>query len=71
MAGKKSKTSSNHSAMPYTISSGCKKIALKHLPGTANLIADALSRQQVQQFRKIAPEAEAEPTPIPAWLTKL
>ena len=46
-------------------------VSLKHIPGITNSLADALSRQQVQHFRKIAPGAQAEPTAIPAWLTKL
>ena len=46
-------------------------ISLKHLPGADNQIADALSRQQVHHFKLIAPEADAEATYIPAWLTKL
>ena len=46
-------------------------ISLKHLPGADNQIADALSRQQVHHFKQIAPEAEAEATATPAWLTKL
>ena len=46
-------------------------ISIQHLPGINNTIADALSRQQVQRFRSLVPEAEASPTPTPAWLTKL
>ena len=46
-------------------------IALKHLPGKINSRADALSRQQVQHFKRLTPEAAADPTTIPAWLTKL
>ena len=46
-------------------------VVLKHLPGIDNRIADALSRQQVHQFKQMAPEAEAEATTIPAWVTKL
>lgn len=45
--------------------------ASAHLPGIKNTIADALSRQQVQCFRNLVPEAEASPVPTPAWLTKL
>ena len=46
-------------------------VALRHLPGIHNCIADALSRQQVLQFKQLAPEADAEATSIPAWVTKL
>ena len=46
-------------------------ISLKHLPGADTQIADALSRQQVHHFKLIAPEADAEATCIPAWVTKL
>ena len=46
-------------------------ISIHHLPGINNPIADALSRQQVQRFKKLVPEAEPSSTPTPAWLTKL
>lgn len=46
-------------------------ICLKHIPGLNNEIADALSRNQMQRFRKLAPIAEENPTIIPAWLTEL
>lgn len=46
-------------------------ICLKHLPGVTNQIADALSRQQVNRFKQLAPDAERIPTNIPAWLTSL
>ena len=46
-------------------------IALKHLPGIHNSIADALSRQQVLQFKQTAPEAEVEATSFLAWVIKL
>jgi hypothetical protein len=32
-------------------------IRCKHVPGTSNGIADAISRFQVDRFRKLAPEA--------------
>lgn len=47
------------------------KLAIHHLSGTHNPIADALSRQQVQRFRSLIPEAEASPKHIPAWLTEV
>ena len=46
-------------------------VTLKHTPGSSNELADALSRQQVSRFRALAPEADAEASTIPAWLTKL
>ena len=46
-------------------------MSIHHLPGTSNPIADALSRQQVQRFRSLAPSAATRPTPTPAWLTEL
>ena len=35
----------------------------KHIPGSTNSIADALSRFQMSRFRKMAPAADAHPTP--------
>ena len=47
-------------------------VRAKHLPGRNNPIADALSRNQVQRFRRLAPNAHLLPTPIPEeLLTKL
>ena len=46
-------------------------VCLKHIPGSKNEIADALSRKQVSRFRTLAPDAEEEATTIPAWLTEL
>ncbi|XP_061187278.1 uncharacterized protein LOC133195456 isoform X1 [Saccostrea echinata] len=40
----------------------------KHIPGKHNKLADSLSRLQVQEFRKLAPDAQAEPTMVPAAL---
>jgi len=42
-----------------------------HLPGIHNSIADALSRFQWQEFRRLAPEALWYPTPIPQQLWDL
>ena len=36
-----------------------------HLPGKLNDAADALSRMDFPKFRRLRPEAEASPTPIP------
>ena len=41
-------------------------LLIQHIPGVDNSIADALSRLQFHRFRKLAPEADANPTPIPA-----
>ena len=35
----------------------------KHIPGKTNLIADSLSRFNMQVFRQAAPDADQEPTP--------
>ena len=45
-------------------------VFVDHIPGTDNSIADSLSRQQVARFRELAPQAEPEPTNIPAdyWI---
>ena len=43
-------------------------VALKHLPGIHNCIADTLFRQQVLQFKQLALEADTEATSIPAWV---
>ena len=41
-----------------------------HIAGTANAIADALSRLQVGRFKQLAPNAADLPDPIPAWPTQ-
>ena len=46
-------------------------VALKHIPGISNDIADALSRQQMQRFRELAPAADKESTITPVWLTEI
>jgi len=43
----------------------------KHIPGSQNDIADALSRFQMGRFREVAPTADAEATPVPMFLWKL
>ncbi|MCG8046805.1 MAG: hypothetical protein N0E48_14420 [Candidatus Thiodiazotropha endolucinida] len=45
-------------------------IALRsaHIEGTQNNICDALSRQMMQRFRLLAPDADADPTPVPEYL---
>ena len=38
----------------------------KHIPGSPNNIADALSRFQFQKFRSLAPSAVNQPCPLPS-----
>ena len=38
----------------------------EHVPGSINLIADALSRLQIQKFHQLAPGAHPYPCPIPS-----
>ena len=37
----------------------------QHVPGKLNVISDALSRQQIQKFRRLVPTARLVPTPCP------
>ena len=46
-------------------------ITASHIPGSKNLIADALSRFQMADFRKLAPRANELATPIPRLPEKL
>ena len=39
-----------------------------HIDTKANAVADSLSRLQMDRFRRLAPEAEEKPTPIPTSL---
>ena len=41
-------------------------VGAEHLPGHSNVLADALSRLQVQKFQQLCPQAAPSPTPIPA-----
>ena len=45
-------------------------IILQHIPGHSNILADSLSRLQVDQFRLLQPTAATSSTPIPdqVWL---
>ena len=45
----------------------CYNILFKaeHLPGSSNVLADHLSRQQVAAFKKLAPWAEPSPVVVP------
>ncbi|XP_056617722.1 uncharacterized protein LOC130432405 [Triplophysa dalaica] len=49
--------------------SACDQFILtaKHIPGSKNQIADALSRFAFQKFRLLAPEADPLPTPVPPY----
>ena len=40
-------------------------IIFEHLPGRHNYLADALSRLQVLQYRRLAPESDLRVTPLP------
>ncbi len=42
-------------------------IVAKHVAGSENQIADSLSRFLFQKFRKLAPEADKLPTPVPPY----
>ena len=46
-------------------------VMITHIPGTCNLIADALSRFQNRHFHQLAPDAQPLPDHIPAWPTNL
>ena len=41
-------------------------VTLQHIQGIDNGIADSLSRSQFHRFCNLAPDADADPTPIPA-----
>lgn len=43
----------------------------KHVPGVLNTIADALSRFQMDKFRKLVPRASQDPCPCPSLETVL
>jgi hypothetical protein len=43
----------------------------KHIPGKHNEIADSISRFQLQRFKKLAPQADPSPYPIPSQLLKI
>ena len=46
-------------------------LALKYVPGKHNTIADNISRFQVQKFKTEVPEADLEPTLLPAHVSQL
>ena len=39
-------------------------VLVTHIVGTNNSIADSLSRLQITRFRRLAPTADLEPTPV-------
>ena len=47
------------------------EIRAKHIKGTDNSIADAISRYNMQAFRNLAPHADPHPTLIPPFLWQL
>ena len=40
----------------------------RHIQGTRNILADSLSRLQVEKFKALAPGMNPEPTPLPVQL---
>ena len=46
-------------------------VSLKHVPGTQNTIADALSRKKFKLFFALAPQAQKNPTTTPGLLNTL
>ena len=46
-------------------------VNVQHIPGTSNLLADSLSRLQVQKFLQLAPAADRQPTPVPCQVWNL
>ena len=46
-------------------------ISFKHIFSYHNAVADALSRFQMERFRRLAPHADKTPTPIPADVWQL
>ena len=44
----------------------CNVVVLQHVSGLCNSKADALSRFQVDAFRRLHPMADVEPTVVPA-----
>ena len=45
-------------------------VCVIHVPGVCNNIADSPPRFQMENFRKLAPEANLLPDRIPAWPTQ-
>ena len=47
------------------------ELRAEHVPGRQNAAADALSRNRVELFRSLFPQAPATPTPIPVPLVEM
>ena len=45
-------------------------VMITHIAGTSNAIADALSRLQMDCFKRLAPNAADLPDAMPAWPTQ-
>ena len=43
----------------------------KHVPGIENILSDRLSRLQISEFKKIAPQMDRNPTVVPEWMFKI
>ena len=53
----------------YTLAAKLQfSISLKYIKGTLNVIADSISRFQMQKFRNVAPAANVAPTGIPRFI---
>lgn len=51
--------------MFFTAATNNYHISIRHIPGSLNVVADALSRAQMSRFRSQAPHAAVHPTPLP------
>ena len=68
-ANKSSKRSDIMSLMRtlfYIAASGNFHVSVVHNPGVNNCLADALSRLQFERFRRLAPDADQDPTTTPS-----
>ena len=43
----------------------------KHVKGVNNILSDRLSRLQIEEFRKLAPEMDQNPTAVPEWMQQI
>jgi len=46
-------------------------VVAEHIPRIHNTLADALSRNKLSTFRSLFPQANSQPTPIPAAIVDL